>query len=306
MNEHAAPMNRRSKNSASSVWPPFRADHEETRRWLKDSRSSERVRAHYVLERILANRLRNARSAVRSRVYCEVYEELFRSLPDHPQRAVTKPVRERRVQQLLMLLMPLLGPQKTLLEIGCGDAELSSAVAPKVKRSYALDVTAALIEGKTLPENLEFVLTSGTEIGLPDASIDVALSDQLMEHLHPDDAFNQLLEVFRVLKPGGVYLCLTPNRLTGPHDISVRFDYEATGFHLQEYDSRSLSSLLRMAGFRRVNFVALIGVHKLPVPHLILRCLEATLRIAPNRIRAWCARCLPVVLLAGLNVLAKK
>jgi ubiquinone/menaquinone biosynthesis C-methylase UbiE len=112
-------------------------------------------------------------------MYCEVYEELFRSLPDHPQRSVSKPVRGRRVQQLLMLLTPFLGPQKTLLEIGCGDAELSAAAAAKVGRSYALDVTAALIEGKTLPENLEFVLTSGTEIGLPDASIDVALSDQL-------------------------------------------------------------------------------------------------------------------------------
>jgi SAM-dependent methyltransferase len=236
-------MNRDSDVPAGSACPPFRLDHKATQRWIKDSRSSERVRAHYVLERALARRLRNAPSAVRSQVYCEVYEELFRSLPDHPQHAVTKAVRERRIKQLLILLAPLLGPHKTLLEIGCGDAELSSAAAPKVERSYALDVTDALFRGKTLPGNVEFVLTSGTEIALPDESIDVAVSDQLMEHLHPDDAAAQLLEVYRVLKRGGVYVCITPNRLTGPHDISMRFDYEATGLHLQEYDSLSLAGL---------------------------------------------------------------
>jgi SAM-dependent methyltransferase len=258
------------------------------------------------LERSLAGRLRSAPSGARARVYREVYGELFRSLPDHPQRAMTKAARARRVRQLLTLLAPILGTQKTLLELGCGDAELSSAAAPSVLRSYALDVTDALIEGKTPPTNLEFVLTSGTEIELPDESIDIVLSDQLMEHLHPDDAFDQLREVYRVLKPGGVYLCITPNRLTGPHDISVRFDYEATGFHLQEYDSSSLSSLLRMAGFSRVGFIAVIGIHKFTMPHPILGCLEAALRMAPDPIRAWCARRLPIVLLAGLNALATK
>jgi hypothetical protein len=31
------------------------------------------------------------------------------------------------------------------------------------------------------------------------------------------------LEINRILKPGGQYLCATPSRVTGPHDISVFF-----------------------------------------------------------------------------------
>ncbi len=37
-------------------------------------------------------------------------------------------------------------------------------------------------------------------------SIDLVISNQLMEHLHPDDAYDQLREVYRVLRDGGRYV----------------------------------------------------------------------------------------------------
>jgi hypothetical protein len=58
--------------------------------------------------------------------------------------------------------------------------------------------------------------------------------------------------VGRALKPGGRYLVVTPNRLSGPHDISRAFDDVARGFHLKEYTYGELSRALRQAGFRRV------------------------------------------------------
>ena len=54
--------------------------------------------------------------------------------------------------------------------------------------------------------------------------------------MHLADAEAQLREMQRVLSPGGAYWCRTPNRVTGPHDISCFFDQVATGFHLLEYD----------------------------------------------------------------------
>lgn len=56
-----------------------------------------------------------------------------------------------------------------------------------------------------------------------------------MEHLHPDDAYEQLQEIYNALIPGGIYICITPNRLSGPHDVSQYFDSIATGFHPKEY-----------------------------------------------------------------------
>src|SRR4051794_34537025 len=62
------------------------------------------------------------------------------------------------------------------------------------------------------------VLSEGCELPLADASIDLVISFELIEHLHRDDAVDHVREVYRVLKPGGSYVCGTPNIVCGPHD----------------------------------------------------------------------------------------
>jgi SAM-dependent methyltransferase len=88
---------------------------------------------------------------------------------------------------------------------------------------------------------------SRDDIHLPldDDSVDIVLSNELVEHLHPNDAADQIAEVYRILKPNGVYLCGTPNRISGPYDCSniapelpcavVGNMYVANGLHLKEY-----------------------------------------------------------------------
>jgi len=125
------------------------------------------------------------------------------------------------------------------------------------------------------PENFSFALSDGTSIPVPSGSVDVAYSNQLMEHLHPDDALEQLANVHRALKPGSVYYCITPSRISGPHDISVYFDSVARGLHLKEYSYRELTDLFRRAGFRRVAYrVPRLGG---AVPRPLLFALEALL-----------------------------
>jgi hypothetical protein len=62
----------------------------------------------------------------------------------------------------------------------------------------------------------------------------------------------QLRNILAALRPGGHYICTTPNRLTGPHDISAGFDDEPRGFQLREYTYHELAPAFRQAGFRRV------------------------------------------------------
>jgi hypothetical protein len=82
-----------------------------------------------------------------------------------------------------------------------------------------------------------------------------------MEHLHPDDAFEQLQNIYNSLVPRGVYICITPNKLTGPHDVSKYFDEIATGFHLKEYTISELTRLFRKAGFSKVRiFIGARGI----------------------------------------------
>ena len=281
-----------------------RPDFEAIRRLSEDTRSPERIEVHYRLERALADRLRSAPAHERTRVYAKVYEELFASLPDHPMVANRREPDGTKVSKSLKLLSPYLSATTRFLEIGCGDAALTFAAAGIVDTAYGLDVTDALIDYSSAPENFKFARTSGVEIPLPTASVDFAYSDQLMEHLHPEDAEAHLLEVRRVVVPGGRYRCSTPNRLAGPADVSKYYDYEATGFHLLEYSYRSLSKLMLSAGFRSVEFVAPVRGRDIPIPATLGAALETTLSLLPRQLRAKITRFKPIRMTMAITAIA--
>src|SRR5688572_21898007 len=116
----------------------------------------------------------------------------------------------------MRLLSRFLTPGAVFLEVGAGDCRLTLEVARHVRKAYALDVSQEVNKGLRCPDNFEFVLSNGTNIPVPSGSVTVAYSYQLMEHVHPDDALEQLTNIYRALAPGGVYICITPNRLSGP------------------------------------------------------------------------------------------
>ncbi|MER8548152.1 methyltransferase domain-containing protein [Mesorhizobium sp. M1169] len=254
------------------------------RRW-KDTRQPERLIAHYELERRLADRLRAACRDERSRLYPEVYSELFNSLLDHPQKAAVGS-RPDRIAKQVRVLKPLMGRGDVYLEIGCGDASLPLAMSGITREVLGLDVTDALVDFAAAPANFRFLKTDGVEIPLADNSVDLAHSDQVMEHLHVEDAEAQLREIHRVLRPGGHYVCTTPSGVTGPHDISVFFDEVATGMHMREYDYRSLRALMLQAGFRPVEFPLVVAGYWLATPpYRLLHGIERALQRLPARLR---------------------
>ena len=127
-----------------------------------------------------------------------------------------------------------------------------------------------------------------------------------MEHLHPDDAVAQLDGIARALRPGGVYLCVTPNRISGPHDISYYFDDVATGFHLKEYTFAELRALMRAAGFARVTPYLGAGRLHLFYPGFLVRAWEGVMGVLPASLRRRLAPSLPSRLLLGLSLVARK
>jgi SAM-dependent methyltransferase len=245
------------------------------------------LRQHYEVERELADRLRRATREQRRTLYGSVYNELYQRVPDHPQltRISSPELAREALAPQLRILRPYLRPETALLEIGPGDCALSIAVAPLVRHVYGLDVSEEITKRLSLPPNFTLILSDGSSVPLPPNSVDVAYSNQLMEHLHPDDAMEQLEGIWRALRPGGVYICITPNRLNGPHDISQYFDPVATGFHLKEYTVRDLSQLFRKVGFRKVQ--ALLGRRGACVPAPIAPVLagEAMLGLLPPKAR---------------------
>jgi SAM-dependent methyltransferase len=256
------------------------------RRWAGDVRPARQLREHYEIERELAERLRWASADQRSTLYAEVYDELFHRIPHHPQlHRRFSAERQHQVDRELYFLAPLLDNEVTFLEVGAGDLALSRRVAGVVREVHAVDVAAEIADTDHTAANLHIALTDGRHFPLPEDSIDLAYSNQLMEHLHPDDAAEQVRDLFRVLRPGGAYLCITPNRLTGPWDVSRMFSSTPTGLHLREYSNRELVALLREVGFEEIHAVVPAGRSAWQVPVALFTTVERALETLPPRAR---------------------
>ena len=267
--------------------------------------SAERVLEHYTIERGLADRLRGAPADQRVRVYGEVYDELFRSVPDHPQLSMKPDDRKRIAGDRFTFVSRFLDRTSCLMEIGAGDGVFSIIAAPAIRRGIVVDVSEVILPDASDVSNLEVVISDGVDFPVEEASVDVAFSDNLMEHLHPDDAARQLLNVARVVRPGGVYVCITPNRVYGPHDVSRGFDDIATGFHLREYTGREIRQMLLDAGFRRVDFYVGGRGRYARVPAAAALTAEAAFARLPRSLRRAIPE-LPKYLILGLNVVATR
>jgi SAM-dependent methyltransferase len=251
-------------------------------------RTPERVRAHYEIEMGLAARLRSANREDRKRLYGELYDELYRRVPDHPQLTRQHMPAEAHggVRRQLKMLQRFVGEDTTYLEVGPGDCALTFEVAKRVRKAIGVDISAEITSIDRRPHNFLLVLSDGTSIPVPPGSVDVAYSNQLMEHLHPDDAREQLLNLSSALRPGGAYVCVTPNRLTGPHDVSRGFDTVATGFHLHEYTNAELINLFLDCGFGSVAIYSTVRGHSFRVPTRPLVAFERwLLGKPPARVR---------------------
>lgn len=268
-------------------------------------RTEADLRRHYEIERELADRLRETPREERGVAYRAVYDELFRRVPDHPQLNADPAEQRAWVDSQLRIVREVVEPSDTFLEIGTGDAALASAVAGHVAEVVAVDVSEEIVARSKVPENVRLVLSDGRTVPVPPGSVDVAYSNQLMEHLHPADAREQLEHIVAALRPSGRYVCVTPHRYTGPHDISQFFDDEATGFHLHEYTTGELTRLLRAAGFSRVQSFFTLRGRTYTIPSALPRALELLLAPLPRRVRRAVGRT-PLQKLLGVAVVATR
>lgn len=246
----------------------------------------EQLREWYDIERELAGRLRSAGSKEeRRRLYGEVYRELGERVPYHPLVSVARDpeARAAMVAPQVKLLRPWLTPSTRFCEVGAGDGAISVEVAPFVRSALALDVTDSLVPSGPKPGNLEFRVFDGFDLGVPDRSLDLVYSNDVVEHLHTDDMLEQTAAIARALAPGGRYVCVTPNRLGGPHDVSRGFSEVADGFHLHEYTVTELAAAFRTAGFRKIRIVLSTGGRHLSpeLPPALVAPLEAILERLP-------------------------
>ncbi|MGI9221950.1 MAG: class I SAM-dependent methyltransferase [Woeseiaceae bacterium] len=125
-----------------------------------------------------------------------------------------KPVPDEAIyQEKLRITREHLGPESSVLEIGCGTGSTAIAHAPRVKSIRAVDISARMIEiakekaqaaGVT---NILFEQASVDEIDVAYQSQDVVLALSIL-HL-VEDRDDALKLAFEALKPGGVLVSST-------------------------------------------------------------------------------------------------
>lgn len=279
------------------------------RKSRSDSRTFEDIKRHYQIEKELAHKLRIASKEERKHLYPSLYDEFYKLVPDHSQalREKANPQkRAKRVNRQIRFLKRFINPNVSFLEIGAGDCVVSFEVAKLVNKVYALDVSAESIDELDPPENFELIISDGFQVPVPQDSIDVVYSNQLMEHLHPDDAMEQLQNIFRCIAVGGIYICSTPNRLSGPHDVSRYFDKVATGFHLKEYSFIELNELFKQVGFSKTHVYCGGRKQYVKLPKILIKIYEIGLEIIPHIVRRKLLRIFPFKSMLGSTIAGVK
>ncbi len=214
--------------------------------------ASDRRKAQYELEKILRLRILNSAPEDRSAVTSLAYQELFEKFPDHSVFSETEAGRRRRGEQGAAMIRPLANKGQRILEVGCGRGDVLLELAKTGHDCFGIEPSRHMIKFCERLPGVTLLHGTADHLDFPDESFEIVFSQQVIEHLHPDDVPNHFAEVLRVLKPGGLLAIETPNRRTGPQDISSGFAKVAEGLHLKEWSVRELIEQYRKTGFVRL------------------------------------------------------
>lgn len=161
-----------------------------------------------------------------------------------------------------------------VVDLGCGDGAWIDSVRSRYARAVGVDIsdTAMTSRGGSVDgwEFLQRDLNEGS-LPLPDGCADGVRANQVIEHVA--NPLHFVLEAFRVLRPGGVFVATTPNvrymrhvlqlivRGRGPmtSGAALRTPLVWDDGHVHFFTARDLEWIARAAGFSRVTTAALIA-----------------------------------------------
>ncbi|MBO9648738.1 MAG: class I SAM-dependent methyltransferase [Variovorax sp.] len=136
------------------------------------------------------------------------------------------------------------GPKhQTVLDIGCGYGDFINNVDAEARFAIDLNPDAA----NYLHPAVSFQSTRATDLShIPNASIDVAFSSNLLEHLSDDELAIAIKEFWRILKPSGIFITMQPNFYYAYREYFDDFT------HKKAFSHRSLEDFFLANSFEKI------------------------------------------------------
>jgi SAM-dependent methyltransferase len=217
--------------------------------------TEEMALRHWTLERRLTNELLASTAERRWEVFERCYTTLYAELEwlNEFSGAARGESADEGADDWIRLIGP---PPRRVYEIGSGKGRLVDALARRGYECTATEITRE--RGKkwtTEQTSVRWRVSDGVHLNRFERpeSYDAVISDQVVEHLHPDDLAAHLRGVHAILRPCGRYALATPHAYEGPFDVSRVFGMDRpAGMHLKEYTHGELQTALRDAGFTRI------------------------------------------------------
>ncbi len=131
---------------------------------------------------------------------------------------------------------------KRVLDLGSGEGYGTDLLASVAEEAVGLDLAPEAVyhARRTYRRpNLRFLYRDIYDTGLDAESFDLVCSLQVVEHLNDPDRFME--EARRVLRPGGLCVITTPNRLI----LSPGLESPLNPFHIKEYDPGEFLDFMR-------------------------------------------------------------
>jgi GT2 family glycosyltransferase/ubiquinone/menaquinone biosynthesis C-methylase UbiE len=131
-----------------------------------------------------------------------------------------------------------LAKDRIVLDVACGEGYGSNLLAQVAHKVIGVDISAeAVIHAKSMyqRENLTFLVGSCAQLPLADASVDLIVSFETLEHLEQHD--EMLLEIKRVLRSHGVLIISTPDKRVYSDEPDYKNPFHVRELYLQEFQT---------------------------------------------------------------------
>lgn len=144
---------------------------------------------------------------------------------------------------------------KVILDIGCWTGQFERLSVGVAKKIFAIDPDKkAIIFAKKTIKGPIFTTGSATKLDFKNNTFDVVTLFDVLEHVPLDSELKCFKEIYRVLKPKGVLLIITPNK----HPIAVLLDPAFWAFGHRHYSKKEMKNLLKSAKFEKSQ-IAIVG-----------------------------------------------